>query len=111
MKEIFSVTDVLIAPVSVKKAIIAPPLTWLEAMSYGIPVVTTNVGGANEVIINGINGFISLEENLESTIMKCLNKDNIIKLSENARQMIKQRFDIENIASNYFDLWNGLVNE
>ena len=34
------------------------PLGLLEAMACGIPVVTTNAGGAKDFIVNGENGFV-----------------------------------------------------
>lgn len=34
------------------------PLSILEAMSCGLPIITTNVGGIPEVVENGKNGFI-----------------------------------------------------
>ena len=34
------------------------PLTIIEAMSLGRPVITTNAGGNNEIIQNGVTGFV-----------------------------------------------------
>jgi len=41
------------------------PLVLLEAMSYGVPAVSTNVGGIGAVITNGVNGKISPIDDLE----------------------------------------------
>ena len=30
----------------------------MEAFSFGIPVIATNVGGVNEIVISGFNGFL-----------------------------------------------------
>jgi len=34
------------------------PLSIVEAMSYGIPIIVTDVGGVNEIIEDGVNGTI-----------------------------------------------------
>jgi len=38
------------------------PVTMMEAMSYGIPVVGTRVGGVPEIVDHGVNGYL-LEKN------------------------------------------------
>ena len=34
------------------------PVTFLEAMASGLPIITTNVRGLSEIIIDGENGFL-----------------------------------------------------
>lgn len=34
------------------------PLSIMEAMSFGIPVIATNVGGTGEIVNHGQNGFL-----------------------------------------------------
>lgn len=34
------------------------PVTMMEAISFGIPIVGFNVGGVGEIIINGLTGFL-----------------------------------------------------
>lgn len=47
-------TDVYILP-SYNEGL---PISILEAMSYGLPVISTNVGGIPEIITNGKNGCV-----------------------------------------------------
>ena len=34
------------------------PISILEAMSYSLPIISTNVGGIPEIVKNGINGYL-----------------------------------------------------
>jgi glycosyltransferase involved in cell wall biosynthesis len=34
------------------------PVSIMECQSFGIPVIATNVGGVNEIVFNGLNGFL-----------------------------------------------------
>ncbi|MBL4586779.1 MAG: glycosyltransferase [Flavobacteriales bacterium] len=38
------------------------PVSIMEAMSFGIPAVATNVGGVSEIVINGKTGFLLDQE-------------------------------------------------
>ena len=72
------------------------PFKLLEAMSSGLPVVTTNVGGIPEVVENEINGlFISRDENdLAQHIVELLEDETLAKrLGRNARATVEQKFD------------------
>lgn len=40
------------------------PVSMMEALSFGIPVIATNVGGTSEIITDGVNGFL-IEKDFE----------------------------------------------
>lgn len=40
------------------------PVSFMEASSYGIPIVATNVGGVSEIVCEGRNGYL-LDTNLD----------------------------------------------
>ena len=65
----------------------------LEVMELGIPIVTTNVGGNPELIVDGISGVlvpIHDTHELQKTIVRVLqNKELQIRLVQNARVRIK----------------------
>lgn len=52
--KLFQESDVYILP-SYNEGL---PISILEAMTYGMPVISTNVGGIPEIIFNGVNGCI-----------------------------------------------------
>lgn len=84
-------------------------LVVLEAMSVGLPVIVTNVGGAPDLISDGINGFlISTPPNPEeiSEIIKTLleNEQMRKEIGGNARKTVIQ-YSWDNIASQTMKLY------
>lgn len=71
----------------------------LEAMSCGTPVITTNVGGNPDAVINGETGFIINVGDYETLANKILTllKDSELrrKIGINARKRIINRFSLE----------------
>ena len=76
------------------------PMSILEAMSYSLPVVTTEVGGIPEIVKDNENGILIKPgdiEGLKESILKLVNDEKIRKdLGSRARDTIKEKFNIEN---------------
>lgn len=77
------------------------PMSVLEAIGKGLPVVTTNVGGIPEAVIDGINGFIILPGDAEalSEKMKILINDAVLRegMGRNSLKMAGDKFSIQKI--------------
>lgn len=82
------------------------PMSILESMSYGIPNLTSNVGGIPQVLRDGENGLMVDPGDSESLFEKLfifLQNEEIRKIySQNAYQMIETNFSIDS----YFVKWN-----
>lgn len=85
------------------------PVVFLEAMASGVPVVATNVGGASEVIKDGINGFLEEKgacERLADDILFLVNNpDKRREFSERARGAFRQEFDISYMTARIQNLY------
>ena len=75
----------------------------LEALSTGLPCVLTNVGGASEMISEGLNGYLAepgSSDSLASAWLKCT--ELLPKIShERIREIVVSRFDIRKCVRNY----------
>lgn len=86
------------------------PIALIEAMSCGLSVVATDVGGIKEVIQDGIDGYIvppedpiSLAERIRLIIE---NGPSIDIMRENASKKIRQAFSKGVMLQKYEDLYN-----
>lgn len=90
LKDIYSSSDVLILASSRE----GMPMTVLEALSYGMAFLVTNVGGISEFVKNDFNGMYLdgvTPNDICSGIVKFLTNPNlIIKFRENSKLMTKE---------------------
>lgn len=75
------------------------PISILEALTCGIPVVTSAKGGVDEAVINGLNGFC-FDENDKATatssILKLLqDEDTLINCSSEAKKRVTDCFSFK----------------
>ena len=89
------------------------PKTLLEAMACGCVCIGTNVNGINEVINDGVNGYLSDETNFNA-LEKTMNK--IIKLNDkriiiNSVKDIRCNFSLKVITTLEEKIFNGVMNE
>lgn len=86
------------------------PVSIMEAMSFGIPAIATDVGGTSEIVSDGKNGFL-LEANfslddLADKIRSFSNLDNaaINVLRQNARKTWEKKFNAEKNYRLFYDI-------
>ncbi len=74
------------------------PLSILEAMSYGLPVITTGAGGIKEVVLDNINGWIiknNPDEIKNCVLSLCNNLSRVRVIGDNARKYCNENLNIE----------------
>lgn len=90
------------------------PLSIMEALSFGIPVIATRVGGVPEIIENGVNGMLIdrdfADEDLAGAIEAfiTMDKDTIATMRASARHTWEQSYRLSANAHKMLQLASEL---
>jgi glycosyltransferase involved in cell wall biosynthesis len=104
--------DAFLSPVSEGESTPAPPLTWLEALAAGLPVITTAHPGIEEVVVDGHSGIVASDyDSLESRLLEPGLKSTLQAMRQNARDQHTRRYDIRTVAARYADVYHELLSE
>lgn len=92
----------------------ALPVSWIEAMAMGKPVVTSNIGWSKEVIDDGIDGFlVNPRQHTEyaNKIVQIIENRGLQKeLGIEARKKIEQKFSMSVVAQQSLLFYKSLIN-
>jgi len=105
-------SDILLLP-SLKEGIAN---VVLEAMAVGLPVISTDCGGMNEVIINEKNGWLVPTRDslaIANAIMHFtkLNDDTILTIVDNAKGTIKKDFLLDTQIDKMIQMYKGIITQ
>ncbi|MGH8264498.1 MAG: glycosyltransferase [Steroidobacteraceae bacterium] len=90
----------------------ALPLAALESMALARPVVHSDVGGAAEMILPGINGFLFPRGNtaaLVDRLAQLADRELAARMSRNARKVVAKRFSESAMIERYERLFLSLA--
>jgi glycosyltransferase involved in cell wall biosynthesis len=89
------------------------PLTLIEAMGAGIPIVSTDVGGIPEIIEHGVAGLLAPARNDEilAAHLQTLwqNPEQRKQLAENGCRRAVEQFSLEQMHQQYVDVYGQLL--
>ena len=86
----------------------------LEAAAMSIPIVTTNVSGCKEVVIDNYNGFLCAPRNTDSLLgamikMTKLKPSDRHQMGLNGRDLVVKKFKEEFVVSEYLSKINQII--
>jgi glycosyltransferase involved in cell wall biosynthesis len=101
----YQAADILVYPTKADNC----PLVPMEAMSCGLPVVSTRIGGVPEVVEHGVTGYVTEPgdaREFAEAIAGILSSESLLaSMSMASVQRVQERFSLEVMARAYFDLY------
>lgn len=91
----------------------ALPVSWLEAMAMEKAIVASNIGWGNEIVENGVSGFIAHPSNHQEyadRILQLLAATSLReKMEHNAKLRITSHFEINLIANQNLNFYKKVI--
>ncbi|SEP54931.1 glycosyltransferase family 4 protein [Flavobacterium urocaniciphilum] len=91
----------------------ALPVSWLEAMAMEKAIVASNIGWGNEIVEDGISGFLAHPTNHQEyadKILQLLNDDTLrVTIEKNAKNRILSHFEINFVANQNLDFYKKII--
>lgn len=87
------------------------PIVILEAMSYGIPIVASDVGGISEIVIDGENGFTVQNDPdfFSEKIDYILRHDNVCqRFSDYSQKLYEAHFTDKMMVRSYLNIYQSI---
>lgn len=87
------------------------PMVIIEAMSMGLPVVASDVGGVSEIVRNDINGYTlpNQAELFAQKIEAILSNDELYgKFAKNQLEIFEKELTIERMANGYLEVYKSI---
>jgi len=98
-EEFFYTIDIFILPsIMLPKNMEGIPVVLMEAIAYGVPIISTKISGIPEICKNGYNGYLIKERSVDDIVKSIIaiseNRDLLSKFSENSLS-ISKIYDLE----------------
>lgn len=89
------------------------PVSLIEAQASGVPVITTNVGGVKDIVLDGDTGFIIPKNSKPEYVNRLLELTNDEKkrqiMSQNGWNYVQEKFHYKTLINNMKTLYWGLI--
>ena len=88
------------------------PMSILEAMGYGLPVVSTNIGGIPDLVKNNENGYLSdpgnTDEMAENILSILNNEKKRIQMGKKSLEIVREKYSLDKHIEKLKAIYNAL---
>ncbi|MCQ1058339.1 glycosyltransferase family 4 protein [Photobacterium sp. ZSDE20] len=105
MEDILPEHDVVVLPTSYGEGI---PRVLIEANACGKPVITTNVSGCNEFVIDGVNGIVIQDNSVDSIvsgIKRLVDANKRTEMGQNGRKRVINYYSFQCVINAYKEIY------
>lgn len=85
----------------------------MEAAAAGKPIVTTDVSGASDIVLDGITGYIiplNSKDSLRDSVLRLLTNEDLAKeMGQRAKQYMRDRYNRDALWYKQIKIWEELV--
>ena len=106
VRNILSLSDVFIYPSYYREGI---PRGILEALSMGLPIITTNTPGCNLTVENKKNGYLikpNSSKAIQKSVLKIIETNNLNSMGDESRNIAINKFSNKIIYSQFENVYN-----
>ncbi len=91
------------------------PLVTMEAMSFGKPIIASNIGGIPEAVIDGVNGLLvtpnDFKETAETILKLIRNRELRISMGESGRAILRKKFKNKELVAETVKLYKKVLHQ
>lgn len=112
MRILYSRAQLYVLPAKAREGF---PVSILEAMNAGLPVVATDVGGVREAIEEGVTGFIVPPLDylqLAERIVRLIGDENLrTMMGQRGRKKVEAEFSVQRMVQQHLTLYESLIKD
>lgn len=109
VSEVYNNADIVVLP-SYNEGL---PMTLLEAAAYGLPIISTPVGGIPDIVTDGVNGFLIQPGDYKALAekIKILANDKELRkgMGQESYKIACEKFDTNKVVDNLISIYNSLL--
>jgi glycosyltransferase involved in cell wall biosynthesis len=112
LSELYSVFDIY-AHTSIEGGGELFPISIINALAQGLPVIASDIGDVETMIKNGVNGYLVNEKDVSSIkdkiIKLCRNPELLIEFGRKSKVMFEEKFTLDKMNDSVIEIYKSIL--